>query len=120
MNALYVLVLCVANQPLDVEKCEYVDIVEYNSYYDVQARLILKQLVFWNFQDGHYVVHDWRLCRGQFQIQRKGELTYIRWHDGDILRRVKTSRVFWTWTQFDPEVEHRKSLAKHLRPGLRK
>jgi hypothetical protein len=103
-----------------------VDLIEINHFYDEQGRLVLDQLIFydWSPSDGRYHVRAWRRVSSPAQIPlrdwRSGDYVAI-WHDSkerDVLREVRARSVRETWTQYDPELVEREFLAQEKRRDL--
>jgi hypothetical protein len=105
-----------------------VDLVEINHFHDDQGRLILDQLIFydWSPADSRYHVRAWRRISTPAQIPlrnwRNRDFVAI-WHDGkdrDVLRKVHARMIRETWTQYDPELVEREFLPQEKRRDLRK
>jgi hypothetical protein len=96
-----------------------VDAIELNHFYDDQGRLVFSQFIFWEYRGEHKFVVDWRMVKDDvLPVQRNGryEYTFLD-HDG-IFRRVRAMTYGESWTQFDPEQEHRMIQPKEFRRGL--
>lgn len=115
----------VSATPVEDSLCEKVDLIEVNHFYDEQGKLVLDQLIFydWSPTDGRFQVRAWRLLKKPTQVPRKdsrtGEYTSL-WNDGAVLRKVSASQCRETWTQYDPEFTEREFLPKDKRRDLRK
>ena len=102
-----------------------VDLIEINHLYDEHGKRLLDQLIYyeWCPTACRYQVRAWRLLKNQAQVPRRdwrtGEFT-ATWHDGDVLRRVRSTAMRETWTQHDPELLEREFLAKEKRRDLKK
>lgn len=110
-------------QPVENIAREQVDLIEINHYYDRQGKLVLDQVIFyeWSAKRGRFQVRDWRPLKSSNQRprrdwQRGGWLAV--WRDGHVLRKVRASAVRETWTLYDPEVVDRELLPKPLRHRL--
>ena len=90
-------------------------VIEVNSTYDNRGRLVLEQVIFWEFSDRGYRVVAWQLLKSKFQRPVNG---VAAWVDGNRLRVVRTSQVKFTWTQHDPEIIDRKRWPVAARRGL--
>jgi hypothetical protein len=103
--------------------CDQVDLLELNCVYDGDGRLMLRQMIFWDWQgdQARYQVVAWRLWQEDFPLPTRDWRTgafVLLWSDAETLRSVR-ARAFWqTWTQHDPEMEDRRLLSQHLRRGL--
>ena len=104
---------------------ESVDLIEVNHFYDEHGRLVFDQVIFydWDSQECRYQVKAWRLLKKPSQIPQRdwqvGGYT-TTWHDGDILRQVRSKSFRESWTQYDPELYEREYLAKDKRKELLK
>ena len=51
--------------PVEDSLCEKVDLIEVNHFYDEQGKLVLDQLIFydWSPADGRFQVRAWRLLK---------------------------------------------------------
>jgi hypothetical protein len=103
--------------------CDRVDVLELNCVYDSDGRLMLRQMIFWDWRRERfrYEVVAWRLWKDDspepLRDWETGEFQLL-WSDGEVLRSVR-ARVYWqTWTQHDPELADRQRLSQHLRRGL--
>ena len=99
------------------------DLIEINHYYDKRGKLVFDQVIFWNWSHdaAAFRVVAWRFIKKPSQMARRdwrrGGFVSL-WHDGHVLREVRSDFVRETWTQFDPEVRDRDQLPQHLRRGL--
>lgn len=103
---------------------DHVDRVEVNHFYDDQARLVFRQLIFWdwNAEDSRFDVVAWRLLKGQTEPRQTMRGVDWEWRDfkrPGHLRRVVAPIFLRTWTQYDPEVANRDELPEAERRGLR-
>lgn len=102
-----------------------VDLVELNHLYDEHGKKLLDQLIYYDWcpKACRYQVRAWRLLKNQVQVPRRdwrtGEYS-ATWHDGDVLRHVRTTNLRETWTQQDPELIEREYLPKDKRRDLKK
>lgn len=102
-----------------------VDLVEINHFYDEQGRLVLDQIIFydWSPVQARYNVRDYRLLKNPSQIPQRdwsrGEFV-ATWYDGDTLRKVRADSVRESWTQHDPEFKEQQYLPKERRNVLRR
>ena len=125
LSTLAIVIATVGLQPVEDVVNDQVDLIEVNHFYDDQGRLVFDQVIFydWSSIENRYQVRAWRLLKHNAQIPRRnwrsGEFESI-WHDGDVLRRVRTKVIRETWTQFDPEILEREYLPKEHRRELRK
>jgi hypothetical protein len=102
-----------------------VDLIEVNHFYDEQGRLVFDQIIFYDWCPifCRYNVRDWRLLKSTAQIpHRNWQQGYFVtvWHDGEVLREVKSLSLRESWTQYDPELLEREFLPKEQRRELRK
>jgi hypothetical protein len=102
---------------------DHVDLVEVNHFYDEHGKRVFDQVIFydWCADAGRYNVRAWRLLKTQDQVPLKnwqrGDYAAV-WHDGDILREVRSRSIRETWTQYDPELVEREFLPKEQRREL--
>ncbi len=115
--------LAITSNPTIETVSDQVDLIEVNHFYDENGRLVFDQIIFfdWSEVHGRYHVRAWRLLKRPSQIpqrdwQRGGYVT--TWHDGDVLRQVRSVAVRETWTQYDPELAEREFLPKDRRLEL--
>ena len=107
-------------QPIEPVALEQVDLVEINHYYDQRGKLVLDQIIFyeWCAERCRYQVRDWRLLKSANQLPRRnrhGNDYVAVWRDGQLLRKVHARAVRETWTLYDPEVADRENLPKNRR-----
>ena len=111
--------------PTDHVAVDQVDLIELNHFFDDRGQLVFDQVIFydWCSSEGRFQVRDWRLIKSPAQIPRRnwrrGDFLTI-WHDGDLLREVRSKGIHETWTQYDPELVERQNLPKEKRQRLRK
>jgi len=114
-----VLLLCVVPQPDNIAR-DHVEILERNSYYDENGRLVFVQIIGW--QAGH--VRFWKLLTNGQQpskdvvLQELPPGAKISFDDNGILRQIWSFSYAETWTQFDPELLDRELLPKDQRQPL--
>lgn len=120
---LYVFLLCILPQPNEVPVA-YVDLVEYNHFYDGNGVLVFRQVMFYSFRNGDYELREWHLVKsgssGATPPLQEGKYfaTYIHsYFDGSFKKVLAASRRL-SWTQYDPELEERNKLPKDLRRPL--
>ena len=113
MAALF-LVLAHVNPVIVLE--DHVDLVEVNRFYDPCGKLILEQVIFWDWvgYDSHYRVVAWRMTKDGPKYVNK----MFMWHDGNTLRKVISQQIRRTWTQHDPEIADREFVPQCRRRGL--
>jgi len=104
---------------------DQVDLIEVNHFFDEQGRLVFDQVIFydWSSVDNRYNVRAWRLLKSTAQIPRRNwnqGVFWAVWHDGEVLRKVRSKGIHETWTQYDPELLEREYLPKENRRDLRK
>lgn len=104
-----------------------VDLIEINHYYDQRGKLVLEQVIFWEWSDERcaFSVVAWKLLKSPHQRPRRNykqggyTTTWLdRTNRGKTLRRVRAKYTRETWTLHDPEVQDREFLPKQLRRGL--
>jgi len=111
--------------PVQKPASDSVDLIEVNHYYDERGRLVFDQVIFydWCKTQNRYQVRAWRLLKKPSQIPHRnfnsGEYE-TTWHDGDVLRRVRSRTYRESWTQHDPELREREHLPKDRRRELHK
>jgi len=109
--------------PLTPTVCDNVDAIELNHVYDGRGRLMLRQLIFWDWDERSARRHviAWRLWKpGQpTPLRNAADVGYtLVFRDGKVLRRVRARVYRETWTQFDPEIDDRRRLSEDRRRGL--
>jgi hypothetical protein len=117
--------LAPALSPTDEEVvvAERVDLIEVNHFYDHCGRLVLDQVIFydWCDRDCRFQVRAWRLLKQAVQVPHErtahGDFVTI-WQDGDVLRKVATPSFQESWTQHDPEQLERRLLPQTNRREL--
>jgi hypothetical protein len=123
------LVLCLASvqrNPVEEVALDRVDLIELNHFYDEQGRLVLDQLIFydWSPVDSRYHVRAWRLLRTPAQIPLRNwrDRNFVAiWHDckdRDVLREVHARMLRETWTAYDPELVEREFVPQDKRRDL--
>lgn len=117
--------LLMATVPLEDIWRERCDVIEHNSFYDEQGRLVFDQIIFYDWcpTAERLQVRAWRLVKGPGQIPEYDHGSaewFCLWHDEDILRHVSAPSTRRTWTQFDPELAERDVYPKEKRRELRK
>lgn len=124
MNILPLLLTVVISMvPVDSVVRDTVDLIEVNHVYDDRGRLVLQQVIFWDWHAdrGRFHVVAWRMLRETGQIPRRDwqqDDYFCLWYDGDVLREVRAPSRSETWTQFDPELDDRQELPRSLRRKL--
>ena len=109
-----------ANSMEDV-KCDNVDLIEVNHYFDSNGKHVFDQLIFidWCNRSRCYQVRAWRLIKKPTNRPRRVRKFYqVVWQDGEIMRKVRARAIRSTWTQYDPEVVERKHRRRPHRPEL--
>lgn len=99
-----------------------VDLIELSHFWDEQGRLVFSQLILWSlYPDGKYHVRDWRMVKGKFVPQKRGDLWTCRWN---LTKDIPLAQGKWTvvaplfretTTTVDPEVVDRKELPQEKR-----
>ena len=122
MRAL-VLIATVAFVPYAPVISDRVDLVEVNHCYNKQGDFQFDQVIYWQWCDetDEYHVAAWRWLKSTDQVPqpdwKRGGYVAL-WHDGDLLRQVRTEKVWETWTCYDPELHDRLAVPQHRRRGL--
>ena len=106
--------------PHDPVLHDTVDIVEINHVHDANGRLVLTQLIFWDWEDGQFQVVGWKMKGSIRPPERASGGFKTIWADKHRLRVVSSHSTRETWTQYDPEVAARKTLPKRARRGLKR
>ena len=102
--------------PRDGAVRDAVESVEVNAYYDYEARLIFRQLIWRNEWDQ---IIAWRLVKADSMLPRKeGRLWVCRFDDGGTLRAVNAKAFSESFLQYDPEVLARDWFPKDQRVEL--
>lgn len=122
--AIFVLLACFLIEPSSSIH-QSVDAIEFNHYYDDQARLIFMQSIFWDWNgwDCRYDVVDWRILdKESIQPRRIAGGWSLYWYDDkDNCYREVYSRFFAkTYTQYDVEIYERSKLPCEMRRLLAK
>ncbi len=113
----------VVPEPNDSVLRDHVDLIEVNHYHDAHGRHVFDQLIFydWSRQKRRFDVRAWRLIKADNQLPRRAHRSghwIVRWHDDGVLREVTATNRRETWTQHDPELIERESLAQEQRLEL--
>ncbi|MEW4455219.1 hypothetical protein AB1L30_21300 [Bremerella sp. JC817] len=111
--------------PVETHVVDRVDLIEINHLYDLQGRLVINQLIFyqWDSASQRFQVRAWRLLKTDDQLPRKSwnQDQYVcHWKDMNVHRKVYANNIRETWTTQDPEVlernmfpiEHRSELSQ--------
>ncbi|PQO36668.1 hypothetical protein [Blastopirellula marina] len=109
--------------PAETYLVDHVDLIEINHLYDLQGRLVIDQLIFyqWDSASQRFQVRAWRLLKTNDQLPRKSwnQDKYIcHWRDMNVHRKVYADNVRETWTTSDPEVLERNMLPIEQRSEL--
>lgn len=101
------------------ERC---DVLEANSFYDEQGRLVFDQLIAWDWCHDRHQVRAWRMIKGpsmwpERDWERGGYS--VLWQDGEVIRMLWADSYRRTWTQYDPELVDRDYLPRDRRRELR-
>jgi hypothetical protein len=119
-TALAMYVAAVGSNPMTDMLCDTVDLIEINHCYDDKGQLVFDQLLFYDWcpVKARYDVRDWRLLRSPMQIPKRDPetgMSVVIWRDGHVLRRIHTTTVRESWTQYDPEITEQQHLSKDQR-----
>lgn len=118
-----ILVSVVCLNPTEDVAVDRVDLIEVNHFYDEQGRLVFDQIIFydWSPANSRYNVRAWRLLKQPAQIPHRnwqqGNFVAV-WHDGSVLRKVRSATIRESWTQYDPELVEREFLPTEKRRKL--
>lgn len=117
------LLLLTANPKEDIAR-ERCDVLEGNSFYDENGRLVFNQLIVWQWNDCHcrHECHAWRMVKGPSMWPERdwGRGGYsVLWIDGEVVREVRAETYNRTHSQFDPELIDRCVLPREQRRELR-
>ncbi|PQO46184.1 hypothetical protein [Blastopirellula marina] len=109
--------------PVEPHLVDRVDLIEINHLYDIQGRLVINQMIFydWDNASQRFQVRAWRLLKSDDQLPRKSwnQDQYIcHWRDMNVQRKVFADNVRETWTTQDPEVLERNMYPIELRSEL--
>ena len=112
-----------ALEPFTLVVDEEVDLIELNHFYDEHGQHVLDQMLFydWCGSDGRFHVQAWRLLKrsAQVPVYSWHDRCFIAtWHDGGVLRVVRSLSFRETWTQHDPELRERAALPPKQRRDL--
>lgn len=118
----YLLALVISANPVSVEPpTERVDLIEANAHYDLNGVLLLRQAIFYEWDDftARHQVVAWRLIKTDATAPRACEDGYeMVWSEGGRHLRVTAPKYRATWTQIDPEVMERRHLPSDQRKGI--
>ena len=119
------LLLLLAVLPMPGVTCDRVDVIEVNHVFDAQGKPVLTQLIFYDWRpcQSEYDVRTWRLlkhCDHRPELDRRSGEWVARWHDGDVLREVRSTAFRESWTQYDVERIERERLPQEWRVDLTK
>lgn len=120
MPAFIVLLLSIIPQSLTL--AETTDVVELNHFYDDNGRHVFDQVIWFDWDARHcrHQVRAWRLVKCPSHVPQRTVGGYVTlWVEESGLRKVTAMSMRETWTQFDPELVERETLAKEKRKGLR-
>lgn len=96
-----------------------VDSIEVNHFFDENGKPIFSQIILWEHSEQWVTLIAWRLLKCSRMVPvRRGEFYEVLWHDGVILRRVRSRAWFETWTQYDPELLARNKMPRDSRREL--
>ncbi|MEW4565388.1 hypothetical protein AB1K70_22875 [Bremerella sp. JC770] len=109
--------------PVETHVVDRVDLVEINHLYDLQGRLVINQLIFyqWDSASQRFQVRAWRLLKTDDQLPRKSwnqDQFICHWRDMNVDRKVYADNVRETWTTYDPEVLERNMFPIEQRSEL--
>lgn len=107
--------------PVETVARDKADVIERNSFYDEQGRVVFVQHVFYDWcpHCERFQVRAWRLEREhkpERDWERGGYM--LLWNDGETTREVRADSLRETWLQYDPELEERAVLDKSRRREL--
>jgi len=100
-----------------------VDLIELNHFIDEEGREVFQQVIFydWSKPNQRFHVRAWRLIKKESQLpvrQWNPDFYQCTWHDGPLLRQVRSRKLRETWTQKDPERVNRTLLPEDQRVPL--
>lgn len=99
-----------------------VDVVELNSFYDDNGRLVFDQNIFkdWSPSTVRHEIRAWRLVRlpSQVPVRTTEGLWMTVWSENDKTYMIYARSLERTWTQHDPELIEREFLPKEKRKEL--
>jgi hypothetical protein len=122
-STLVLLLTSLCHNGTDLVVGDQVDLIEVNHFFDEQGRHIFDQTIFYDWcpVQCRYNVRAWRLLKHPSQRPYrdwKGGGYIAVWHDGNLLRRVRSPSFRESWTQYDPELVERDFLPKEQRRDL--
>ena len=91
--------------------------LELQHFYDDCGRHVFDQYIFWELRQGHRVVKDWRLAKGQLP-QRTATGWKLRFSDQGRIREVTASHFQESWGQDDREILNRELWPVEARTKL--
>jgi hypothetical protein len=122
-SALVLLLASVCHNGTELVVVDEVDLMEVNHFYDEQGRHVFDQTIFYDWcpVQCRFNVRAWRLLKTPSQRPSRdwesgGHVAF--WHDGTVLRRVRSRAFRESWTQYDPELVERDFVPKEQRPDL--
>ena len=107
----------------EITLTERVDLIEVNHFHDENGRLVLDQVIFyqWAGDQHQFIVRAWRMIRSKNQFPHRspnGQSYECLWRDDKIMRCVQAPIVRETWTQVDPERANRQYQPQEGRRDL--
>lgn len=118
MNAIVLFMLSIV--PHSPVLRDSVEVLELNSFYDCEGKLVFVQLIGW---EANGTVCFWRMVKGdQHRPTRdwKNGSYRVTFMDGDQTRTIAAPSFRESWTQVDVELENRAILPAEKRRELRK
>ena len=111
-----------SGSPTSVTRAK-VDLIELNHFLDGEGREVFQQVIFydWCKPKRQFHVRAWRLVKKESQLpirQWEPRSYQCTWHDGPMLRQVRSSKMRETWSQQDPERKNRTLLPEDQRIPL--
>lgn len=97
-----------------------VSVVETNHFYNEDGVKVFDQLIAWDWCNDaeRFQVRAWRLWRPLHAVHAAEWKGVIIWMDGEKLRVLKYGSRRESWTQYDPELNERQTLATDARKEL--
>lgn len=119
IQAIVIACLCILPAPSPVLR-DSVCVLEINSYFDDEGRLVFSQLIGWEDND---TVRFWRLAKEPSHVPSRDWANggyRVTFTDGERVRTVTAASFRETWTQWDVELANRSVVPPEQRRELRK
>lgn len=103
--------------PVVETRCE---VVEVGNVYDGDGNLTLEQIVWWEYQDDHYEVVDWKLTKNVGKPIAHQGCWLVVWLENERLIVVRAESRYESWLQYDSEHVRRANFSEDRRRKIAK